>query len=407
MPRFGQTFLALFRRLPFSDAGRAILRIFAEAFRRELLDLQTCIDESYDDIFITTAVGTALDNWGVVLELPRLPAEGDAAYRARLLVEWQTLFTALTIQAVTDVVDTLGGTYVPAISVDAVAEHYQDRLEDGVGAANNYDLGDRWGLARQDLLTFAVEIDRIPTQAEALALTQEIGTVRPAQMRGFLVVPLPAPAGTPPRYRLYGTSFSDNVAPWLWDDNFNAPPGNVTEFYQLINDGGGLLSWQFTATALFGDASQAAAGPGLCLPRQDLDPALLDYRDMYVDCSLRFLAVITADTAGIALRYDDVSGAFYAVAFHWTGATWQYRFKRYTGAAWVNITAWINTAADMTVYKRVQTWLEDQLWTLIIDGVVEENQLDIGADITTDGEWGFYTDGVANFDIYIDWWRMW
>jgi hypothetical protein len=412
LPRpFTQTFNWLYSRLPFSDTARTRLRVWAEAIRRELLDLQTEADEVYDAIFITDADGTDLDGWGEVLDVER-GVMADPAYRAALLAEWQVAFAALTVTAVTDAVDALGATYVPVLSVDAVAEHYKDRLEDGTGAANDYDLGDRWGLARFDLSTFTVEIDRIPTAAEAEEIIQAIGEVRPAQTRGFLVVPLPAPPGTPPRYRLYGTSYSDDIAPWLWDDDFTITTGrNVANEYQIINDGGAGTSWEYLSGApgvLYGDASDGAFGvPHLCLPRQDLDPGLLNYRDMYIDCSFRLLATTTTDHAGIVLRYDSFSGAFYAVAFHWTGATWQYRFRRYTGATWVDITAWTDTAADLTVYKRIQTWLEDNEWTLIIDGVVEENKTDIGNDITTDGEWGFYTYGIGTFDIWIDWWRMW
>jgi hypothetical protein len=414
LPRpFTQTFNWLYSRLPFSDTTRTVLRVWAEAIRQELLDLQTEADEVYDAIFITEADGTDLDAWGEVLDVER-GVMADPAYRAALLAEWQATFAALTVTAVTDAVDALGATYVPVLSVDDVAEHYKDRLEDGTGAANDYDLGDRWGLARLDLSTFAVEIDRIPTAAEAEDLIQAIGEVRPAQTRGFLVVPLPAPPGTPPRYRLYGTSYSDDVAPWFWDDNFERPVGwgTMPSYYQLVNDGGAGTSWEITldgaVRVLYGDASDTIAGrPGLCFPRQDLTPAILDYRDMYMDCSVKFKNITVVEHSGIALRYDDATGVFYAIAFHWTGATWQYQFMRWTGAAWVVIVAWTNTAADLTFYTHIQTWLEDNEWTLIINDVVEENKTDIGNDITTDGEWGFYIYGTGDFDIWIDWWRMW
>lgn len=418
MPRpFAQTFNWLYSRLPFSDTARTRLRVWAEAIRRELLDFQTEADEVYDGIFITEADGTDLDEWGEVIDIdpPRGPAEGDAAFRARLLTEWQTTFDALTVTAVTGAVDALGAGYVPVLSVDTIAEHYKDRLEDGVGAANDYDLGDRWGLARLDLSTFAVEIDRIPTAAEAQALITAIGLVRPAQTRGFLVVPLPAPPGTPPRYRLYGTSYSDDVAPWLWDDNIYIPDNRgVSQDYQLINDGPPPVSWEYAGgpppVELYGDASDGAVGaPHLCIPRQDLDPVLLDYRDMYVECSLKVTGG-APDTAGIALRFDDVTREFYYLAFRWSGTAWEYSFIYYDGAAMNAIINWTATGTAMDVYKTVQTWLENDLFTLIINGVVLENKTDIKRvgvlDITADGEWGFCTDGTAR-DIYIDWWRMW
>lgn|GEM_PF-1975725 len=418
MPRpFAQTFNWLYSRLPFSDKARTRLRVWAEAIRQELLDLQTEADGVYDAIFITEADGTDLDEWGEVLELPRLPAESDAAYRAKLLLEWQSSFDALTVQAVTDTLDALGAGYVPVLCVDTVAEHYKDRLEDGTGAANDYDLGDRWGLARLDLSTFAVEIDRIPTPTEAEELVQAIGEVRPAQTRGFLVVPLPAPAGTPPRYRLYGTSYSDDVPPWLWDDNFEQPIDQASPLentYQIINDGGSGSSWEYTPdgakNVLYGDASDGAYGvPHLCLPRQDLNPVLLDYRDMYVECSLRVTGG-ASDTAGIALRYDDATGEFYYLAFRWSGTAWEYSFIYYDGAAMNTIINWTATGTAMDVYKTVQAWLENDLFTLIINEVVLENKTDIKRvgvlDIDGDGEFGFCTNGTAR-DIYVDWWRMW
>jgi hypothetical protein len=345
-------------------------------------------------------------------------ATGWPGYRQRLLDEFQSIFAALTVQSIDDAVTAIGATFVPVITVNAVAEHYKDRLEDGVGVGNTYDLGDSWGLSSLDLLTFSVELSRIPTPVEVQAIVDEIGLVRPAHTRGFVVREMPPLVGSPQRYRLYGTSFSDIVANPLWYDNFErfylpSYPGDVEDLYKMVNNNPAPPPdcWEYlVGNELYGDASDGFVGkPHLILPRQDLDPAILDYRDMYMEASLKITGA-TSNNAGLCMRYDDATGEFYYLAIRNNAGTYEYSFIYYDGAALNTIINWTGIGTAMNVYKTVQAWLENDLFTLIINGVVLENQTDIKRvgvlDITADGEWGFCTNGTAQ-DLWVEWFFIW
>jgi hypothetical protein len=216
MSRFTQTFNALYRKLPFSDEARTILRAWAEAVRQEILDLQTETNNVYDATWITTATGGDLDKWGEVLEVPRDPPEkSDVAYRVDLLERIRLSNYGLTHYLIRTGINAIGAGFTPQLAVTTygIHDHYKTywdgspqpygRRENGPGPSDEYSLGDIWGLAELDRLAFSVVVDRIPTREEAFELvngdTTSPGLValKPAQSCGLIVNDL----GTASRWR--------------------------------------------------------------------------------------------------------------------------------------------------------------------------------------------------------------
>lgn len=424
MPRFAITGDSLFRRLPFSDTARVRLRAFATAIQRELVgptasgkNLQDALNEVYDGTFITYATSTDLDAHGVDLDTPRLPAEADAAYRARLLIALRDVGAYLSHDAIEDAINTKGATYAPAITVVRIDEHDGDWVADSTNPADTWSAGDVIGLSDLDLLTFSVILSRIPTHTEAKELIEELDAVKLAQARGCIAREVLGVGGPDILYR-YGTAYSLNIPQYYWEDSFErddpwfAPIdlGLGTDLYQVIN-AAGALSFSLVSVGpgdryLFGDASQAGAGPTLCLPRQDLDePIIVDRKNMYVEASMKF-GIAPANNAGLCMRYDDGSGELYYVAFRFSGGLWDYAFFYWDGALMNTIINWTNTGKNLANYNTVQAWLEDNLFTLIVGGTLLEDATDIGTAITVPGEFGFCLYG-GNRDLYANYLRMW
>lgn len=425
MARFIQTFNILFAKLPFSDTARVKLRVWAEAVRRELcgptasgLNFQATLNAVYDAVFITTAGGADLDSWGAVLGVPRA-GMGDAAYRAALLVEWRATAPALTVQAITDAVNTQGATYAPVISVVRVHEHYNPywggapqkygRREDGVDLADTVSLGDTWGVSKLDRLTFSVELNRTPTAVEALGLAEEVQNVKLAQARGFLVTDMGLPL--PPRYRAYGEAYSIKALPWSWDDEFYRPLAAGTgDLYRVaVGTGGG---WSYLGTVLFGDASANAALADVLVPREDVAPVVVDEKNVYLyaKASLAAAGASAVDWAGFAFRVQPASAEFYAVVFEFDGAAWKYSIQYFDGAAWAAKKAPAVLAEDLTVAAEFEIWVRGgTAFTVKIGGVVGSvkcTDYDAGADIVSAGAFGFVTRGTT-VDITVDEWRYW
>ncbi|MEE9456754.1 MAG: hypothetical protein V3W11_06360 [bacterium] len=453
MSRFTQTFNALYRKLPFSDEGRTILRVWVEAIRRELVGvagppevvgLQEQANKVYEATWITTATVGDLDKWGEVLEVPRDPPEkSDVEYRVDLLERIRLSNYGLTHYLIRTGINAIGAGFTPPLAVTTygIHDHYKTywdgspppygRRENGSGPSDEYSLGDIWGLAELDRLAFSVVVDRIPTREEAFELvngdTTSPGLValKPAQSCGLIVNDL---GTTPPSFRLRSVAYSVAVAPWLWNDNFYwpdfdpAPPGApvnyVERLYETIGDSTAGTSWVIVdSTAannqceLVGYAALGEVGvPHLCLPRLDVEPIVLEERDIYVDVDLHIYDITGSgytNSAGLALRYDDSTGEMYALVFYGTDPDYYYALYYVNDlGSWNQVIAPTATGKDMSASQRVQVTLESNYLTLIIDGVFKETRTDIGTDLTSAGRWGLLTYGDA-CDLIVEEFKYW
>lgn len=394
----------------------------------------TVADRVYDAIFIPTAKNLELDEWGAVLNNARTAGETDPAYRARLLAQMQLANNCLTVQAVTDCVNTIGATYLPVITVVRVHEYYKPyyaapswgRRADGVTAGDDC-LGEIHGLSHLDYLTFGVELNRSPTVQEAWELVNGVGalpglnTIRPAQTRGQIITDMGLPA--PPRYRLHSWTYSLGLAPLSWDDNFfrdfagGWPLTPWDRYYLAFGTGGG---WAYTGAPpyeLFGDASaNNALADVLCVipshyiigrPREFI---VIQEKNIYMYAQAKFTSagVNPNHFAGFVFRYQEPTDGFYAIVFSAVaGPTWMWSIQRFTGAAWVVEKAWAATGIDMSVMREIEIWIRgDTLFTLTIDGAVLATEYDVGPDIITEGEFGFVTT-QTEVDINVDEYRYW
>ncbi|MGD8719136.1 MAG: hypothetical protein PVH29_09990 [Candidatus Zixiibacteriota bacterium] len=450
MSRFAQTFNALYRKLPFSDEGRTVLRTWVEAIRREivgdpgepgLVNLQDEANKVYEAIWITDATGEDLDKWGEVLDIPRdPPSKNDPVYRLELLELLQGSNYALTLKMIEEGLEEIGSRFAPTLGVDAIHEHYKPygdtppgRRENGSDSTDDYSLGEIWGLCELDRLTFSVVVDRIPTIEEAFLLvggdTTSPGLVdlKPAQSCGLIVNDL---ATTPPSYRLRSMAYSVGVAPWLWNDNFEwsdfdfaagASPEHRARLYETFGDSTGTSAWVIIDYAggedvgdgrleLVGFASDGAVGvPHVCLPRTDVDPVVLEERDIYVDVNF-FIndgsGLGYTDSAGLALRYDDSTGEMYALVFYGTDPYYYALYYVNDVGAWSQVIAPTATGIDMSTSQRVQCTLESNYLTLIINDTIKESRTDIGSALTSAGRWGFLTYGDA-CDLIVEEFKYW
>jgi hypothetical protein len=215
------------------------------------------------------------------------------------------------------------------------------------------------------------------------------------------------------------------VAPWLWNDNFYWPDFEVgadidyvVRLYQTIGDGPGDPTWVIQdSTAdnnkcdLVGYAARGEAGvPHLCLPRLDVEPVVLEERDIYVDVDLHIDDAIGSgytNSAGLALRYDDSTGEMYALVFYGTDPSYYYALYYVDDmGSWNQVIAPTETGKDMNASQRVQVTLESNYLTLIIDGTVKEERTDIGTDLTSAGRWGLLTYGDA-CDLIVEEFKYW
>jgi hypothetical protein len=424
MARFSQTFNWLYSRLPFADTARTKLRVWAEAIRLELVALQTQANAVYDALFVTTAAGDDLDKWGEVLGEARSQGQSDAQYRAELLDRLRAVSSLLTISAIADKVDEIAEGWVPPLEVVKVGpgqtprvdEHYKPhwggeprqygRREDGLGAQDDYSLGESWGLAELDRLTFSVVLSRIPTQEEAGDLVEGVYDVKAAHVRGYLVNEL---ATTPTVYRVRAKAYKGGVAPWLWADEFNYPGGYAIGEEQGYETFGGSI-WVALGTEVFGNSSQGTPGvPHVIVPQLGLpDRLVLPERDIYVDTEIKIDEDTTGSGwAGVALRADPaVSGKMYAVAFAGVAPDCTYAVYYYDGSSWTPIISSTAVGKDMAAYQRVQITLEGQLLTLIVAGTVLRARYDVGNALTTPGRWGLVTVG-DNVDLYAENFKYW
>jgi hypothetical protein len=387
---------------------------------------RTVADRVYDATFITRARNLELDAWGALLVDPatglpmeRLAGETDPAYRTRLLAAFYVANNALTIQAITAVVDALGATYVPAIATVRIHEHYKPyyggtpqqfgRRADGLTAGDEC-LGDSWGLAHLDYLTLSVEINRIPTLTEALALAAAVNVVKAANVRALIVRDMGMPL--PPRYRAYARAYSVGAYRRDWDDElYRVLLGSgVADAYDVIGD----AIWGYTGTTLFGDSALIAtpAAPHLCLPRNvDLDDnPVVERPNAYVEANVLIASGGGAPAAGFALRYRSATGDFYQLGFRDNAGTYEYIIRRWNagGAAWIVIKNWTVAAGapNPAVAHDFKVWLEGRYLTFAIDGVYSETAYDLGVDITGPGRWGFICWQIGN-DLTVDSWRYW
>jgi len=151
--------------MPFSDPNRTNLRVISHVMQDEPLTLQTTLDDTYQARFFDYAAGSTLDHWGVVLELPRLPAELDAAYRVRLKTKFQTRGNAKTPTSIDTALDDYGATATPVTTCAEIGEWYQ--------FVSDHDVY-RWEYNPKDTsdlgyLTYSALMSRIPTESEATA----------------------------------------------------------------------------------------------------------------------------------------------------------------------------------------------------------------------------------------------
>ena len=179
--RFAQPY-NLNTRMPFSDPNRTNLRVISHVMQDEPLTLQTTLDDTYQARFFDYAAGSTLDHWGVVLELPRLPAELDAAYRVRLKTKFQTRGNAKTPTSIDTALDDYGATVTPVTTCAEIGEWYQ--------FVSDHDVY-RWEYNPKDTsdlgyLTYSALMSRIPTEAEATAEAIILRNLQPAHCYGAI-----------------------------------------------------------------------------------------------------------------------------------------------------------------------------------------------------------------------------
>jgi len=387
----------------------------------------TVADRVYDAMFIPTARNLELDEWGAVLDNPRVLAETDPAYRTRLLAQMQLANNCLTIQAVTDAVNAIGATYLPPITVLRVHEYYKPyyaapswgRRADGVTPGDDC-LGEIHGLSDHDFLTFGVELNRSPSVAEAWELVAGtpgglpgIYDIKPAQTRGHIITDMGLPA--PPRYRMHAWAYSLGLAPMSWEDNFfrNDPAWVLPwdRYVCVVGAGGG---WTYVGPPyeLLGDASLNAPLADAIVPAESWYTGypLRNEKNIYMYARAYFTTagVNVLHYAGFMFRWSP-GNTFYAVVFNDPSGigTWEYAIMYFDGALWNIRKAWAVTGFDMSVMREIEIWIRDDTnFSMRIDGNVIINEHAVAADIIIPAQHGFVT-AQTEVDINVDEYRYW
>lgn len=343
---------------PEPGKAKPILTAFAGAFKNAFDKAVTCLNDVHAAAFIQSAIGDDLDEWGVKLKLPRDGGEDDETYRARLLARWQETATGLTVAAIKSAVNTKGATYAPTLEVADVQQYYKNGLdwpddEDPWSA-----FGGLWG--KLELFTGHLELDRIPTPAEALELRDEVYKVKPGSARVRLVTPGALLGATyPPYYTLraeaYDGSSEEAVAAMLDDDFEEAlfSEGSYTSFgvamWDVISDGGDMVM-----------EGLVGLGP-LYDPSGNVHNAVV-VDDLYARVLMKLMSSNDGYSAGLALRVGDSpdpNGDYYMVLIRRSAPNWQWGIVWRSGDVDTMVKNWTNISFDPTVdYFPLEVWLE-------------------------------------------------
>lgn len=386
-------------------------------------------DRVYDAIFIDTARNLEIDEWGAVLDNPRVAGEDDPTYRGRLLTQWRLDNNCLTVQAVTDCINAIGATYLPPITVLRVHEYYKGHFGEGgpdygrradapiAGPTPGDDcLGPIHGLSHADYLTFGVELRRSPSVQEAWELVAGVGglpglnEIKPAQTRGHIITNMGLP--NPPRYRMHSWAYSLGLAPLSWEDNFfrdlPALPATPWDRYGLAFGVGGGWSYVGPPYELLGDAGLNNALADALIAYHGWERPAIQEKNIYMYAQAKFTTagVNVLHFAGFVFR-GDTGVEFYAVVFNEQGAGWEYAIMYFDGAAWNIRKAWAVTGFDMSAMREIEIWTRDDTnFTMRIDGNVIINEHAVAADITAAGYHGFVT-AQDEVDINVTEYHYW